>query len=128
MRPEKARHCTVGEDWLLSQHLFGWPCFRPRLLLDCIVACLSWHQHPSMCALCLVSPRETGQNKQSKQRLWPKVYFASPACVWSFGWGRAEFDPSAISETNQFCCRPFGCSSRHLIATLTRALSQSVRL
>ena len=24
-------HCAIGDEWLLSQHLLGWPSFRPRL-------------------------------------------------------------------------------------------------
>lgn len=26
-----SKHCSNAGDWLLSQHQFGWPCFRPRL-------------------------------------------------------------------------------------------------
>ena len=25
------QHCRVNDCWLLSQHMFGWPMFRPRL-------------------------------------------------------------------------------------------------
>ena len=28
---ENKRHCRMKDSWLLSQHMFGWPAFRPRL-------------------------------------------------------------------------------------------------
>lgn len=30
---DKASHCCVGSEWLLSPHLLGWPAFRPRLYI-----------------------------------------------------------------------------------------------
>ena len=31
MAEMKTAHLKKGHEWLLSQHLFGWPAFRPRM-------------------------------------------------------------------------------------------------
>ena len=41
-------HCGLAGEWLVSQHFFGWPCFRPRLYTVLVLKATGYLRSPAL--------------------------------------------------------------------------------